>query len=556
MTFFPILERELRTAARKPLLFWLRGVGALLGVWASATLFVAQPVATGAGSSGRMAFAGLVGVAFCFACGACLLTADALSAERRQGTLGLLFLTRVRAPDVLLGKLGAAGLAGFGALLAFLPVLMIPVLSGGVTGGEALRKGLALLDTLFVALTAGLWASARGQHWPTTTRKAVLLLLGLLFLPLAYGSLTRAFPPWSRLAEAFSPLTTLAAASDLKYRARPGDYWTSLVVLHLTGWALLGRAGVLLRQSFPEPPPRAGFGEPSSALSENPTVRRRNRRAIADTEPLSWRMGRERGLRPAVWAGVLFVMAANFSSPWVYQWAGGSNLLLVVWWPLAAELSGFALLAWVASRFFLEARRSGELELLAVTPAGAEGLVAAQWARLRQLLAAPLTTLVLFCLLAASRLFTLGPGLAWPTTYAVSLGVRCVQLWVEVLALGWVGMWFGLKARNPMTAIAYTVGLVVLLPTALLQCAHWVIWVMKALGQGGSRYFLAVLISWAPLLLQVLFHLWLIQGARRALGRGLRDSEWLPAGTVLGGLRDRWHAAVRAVDRARHWTPA
>ena len=53
----------------------------------------------------------------------------------------MLLLTRVGAFDVLMGKLGSAGLTSLCALVAFLPVLMIPVLAGGVTGGEVFRKG-------------------------------------------------------------------------------------------------------------------------------------------------------------------------------------------------------------------------------------------------------------------------------------------------------------------------------------------------------------------------------------------------------------------------------
>ena len=100
-------------------------------------------------------FDGVIGVAFLLSCSACLVTADLISAERREGTLGLLFLTRIKRLDVLLGKLGSVGITSLCALVAFLPVLMIPVLAGGVTGGEAFRKGLALFGTLWFALAAG-----------------------------------------------------------------------------------------------------------------------------------------------------------------------------------------------------------------------------------------------------------------------------------------------------------------------------------------------------------------------------------------------------------------
>src|ERR1044071_9279281 len=47
-----------------------------------------------------------------------LLTADCVSRERREGTLGLLFLTDLRGIDVILGKLAAKGIVPMYCLLA------------------------------------------------------------------------------------------------------------------------------------------------------------------------------------------------------------------------------------------------------------------------------------------------------------------------------------------------------------------------------------------------------------------------------------------------------
>jgi ABC-type transport system involved in multi-copper enzyme maturation permease subunit len=114
---------------------------------------------------GKSAFNGLVGTAFVLCCCAGFLAVEGISRERREGTLGLLFLTRVGAFDVLLGSFGAVGITCVCALIAFLPVLMLPVLIGGVTGGEAARTVLVLFDTLFLSLAVGLWAAARGRGW-------------------------------------------------------------------------------------------------------------------------------------------------------------------------------------------------------------------------------------------------------------------------------------------------------------------------------------------------------------------------------------------------------
>src|ERR1035437_6036918 len=141
MTFLPIIERELRVRARNRAVYWTRFAVALAGMLVCLPQLMwsgpfAAPVTLGQGL-----FNGLVSAAFLLSCGACLLTADVISMERREGTLGLLLLTRVTTFDVLLGKLSSAGLPSLCALVACLPMLMLPVLAGGGAGGGAFPQG-------------------------------------------------------------------------------------------------------------------------------------------------------------------------------------------------------------------------------------------------------------------------------------------------------------------------------------------------------------------------------------------------------------------------------
>src|SRR6185369_11363920 len=69
-------------------------------------------------------------------------TADCLSWEKREGTLGLLFLTDLKGYDVVLGKLAAHSLNAFYSVVAVLPMLAIPLLMGGITLGEVGRTAL------------------------------------------------------------------------------------------------------------------------------------------------------------------------------------------------------------------------------------------------------------------------------------------------------------------------------------------------------------------------------------------------------------------------------
>src|SRR6267154_2528052 len=78
-------------------------------------------------------------------------TSDCLSEEKRDGTLGFLFLTDLRGYDVVLGKLLATSLRGFYALLAVFPILAITLLLGGVTGEEFWKAMLALINAMLVS---------------------------------------------------------------------------------------------------------------------------------------------------------------------------------------------------------------------------------------------------------------------------------------------------------------------------------------------------------------------------------------------------------------------
>src|SRR5438477_8359528 len=154
MTFLPIVDRELRVAARRPATYWTRLVFAIAGAGiVSLALLFAAAAQTGASGIGGWLFYFLSLLALGFSAFAgVFLTADCLSEEKREGTLGLLFLTDLKGYDVVLGKLAVTSLNAFYALLAICPVLALPMLMGGVTFGELGRVMLALVNTLVFSL--------------------------------------------------------------------------------------------------------------------------------------------------------------------------------------------------------------------------------------------------------------------------------------------------------------------------------------------------------------------------------------------------------------------
>src|SRR6266581_7627107 len=180
MSFLPIVERELRAAARRKSTYRIRSWTALLAIVVSFFSLIFLWLTRGRGGLGNPLFTYLTSYAF----GLCLLagiflTADCLSEEKREGTMGLLFLTDLHGYDVVLGKLAATSVLSFFAVLAILPVLGLPLLMGGVTLGEFWRMILVLIVTLFLSLALGLLVSALSHE----ARQAMAAtFLGMLLL--------------------------------------------------------------------------------------------------------------------------------------------------------------------------------------------------------------------------------------------------------------------------------------------------------------------------------------------------------------------------------------
>jgi len=90
VTFLPVLERELRVAARKRMTIWNRFAIALLAIGLWVVILEANRTLSTAQVSRQLFVAiSVIGLIFTLFAGI-FLTSDCLSIERREGTLGLL----------------------------------------------------------------------------------------------------------------------------------------------------------------------------------------------------------------------------------------------------------------------------------------------------------------------------------------------------------------------------------------------------------------------------------------------------------------------------------
>lgn len=178
-----VLHRELKAQSRHwagyvfRFLAGLAGVAVICGFAALlsmpfGTLYASRPAALGAGlfSALHIACCLTLGI-FCP-----LLTADCLSKERREGTLGLLFLTPLTAGGIVAGKAAGQIVRAFGLWLAFVPMLMVPLLLGGLTVADFLRAISVEAVVVTLALSGGLIASAICRRWVFSAVVTVVIL--------------------------------------------------------------------------------------------------------------------------------------------------------------------------------------------------------------------------------------------------------------------------------------------------------------------------------------------------------------------------------------------
>ena len=226
---------------------------------------------------------------------------------------------------------------------------------------------------------------------------------------------------------------------------------------------------------------------------------------------------------------------------------------------LVVAVTGGALFAWAASRFFLESRRTGELELLLTTPVGSETILSGQWSALKRLLRWPVTVMAGTLLLRlVSPMLLSRPGvISWSAFDMVSVVISVVNTLLAIGALCWLGLWFGLQARGQASAIVWTVGLGKGVPLVISILGSILLSVLysnlRAFSPGRSMglSYLFVL----PQMAIFLLYLWFIREAKRRLLQKLAGAE--PTSFSLReSISEATRGAGDAIGKLRRWTPS
>jgi len=476
MTLLPILDRELRVTARRSSIYRNRLlVPAVLAAIIVLDLGLVAPPASAKGL-GRTIYGVVSYLAFII----CALegarqTADCLSAEKREGTLGLLFLTDLNSYDVILGKLAAASLASFHALLAMVPILGCALFLGGVTPGEVWRIALALASLLSFSLAMGMWVSSRSQSASHAMGGTVVLLALALFAPWPLQ-----FNPFSCL----SPAWAFFGATDLNYTAHPLAYWGSLLLAQAFAFLLLTLAAVNIHRfrEGEDPRKRKRQREFASASGDTTRVKRGN---MLGVNPVYWLadFGGGSGIVSWTLACVAVAVTGIFLGPRLAggtQPAGGLNVpgfYIMLGVLLCVHLTLKVFLASRACQCVAEARRNSTLELLLCTPLKVEDILRGQVLALKKAFLKPLLVVLFVEIIAIYWMLSVTIGIpAAARKLPVSMGDILIGVEVayvlffllDLQGVVWTGFWFGLCSKNESTATFKTIFYVILLPVLLL----------------------------------------------------------------------------------------
>lgn len=463
MTLLPVVERELRVMARRKSTYRMRFFSCSI-----ALLLLLIFIGTGRGYYvGKGLFVTMSGLVFVFSLlSGILLTADTLSGEKREGTLGLLFLTDLRGYDVVLGKLTATSVQAFYALLGLFPILGISLLMGGVTGSELFRVSLALIAAICFSLGCGLAVSSCSRDIREVMLKT---FLAILFFSAA-GPLVASMIDQGQHAAIkhlfawLSPAACFVLAFDeqYSYSLYAREFWCSLVCIASLSIVLIGVASYRMPILWQDQSKSiASSSRLSRALRALPAIRGFlfKRPKLRDTDPFVWLGTRDTSSRALAWIAVLMTipLASGFAAVVVF----GANFKTrtLVWTGMVCAFLGHQLIKYLVAlegcRTLCEGRLSGALELHLTSPIGElqilkslrKAVINQFWIPIACMAAANLVTFQFLMITTRAQV---------PETelLAMVLVGGTFLLLLDCWALAFLGQWRGLLAKDPSRAVA------------------------------------------------------------------------------------------------------
>jgi len=379
---WPLIIRELRGSSRRWTTYWLRllAAGSVISailLWLSNHVYLpqAEPLVFE-----WMHYIMLAAIWIVVP----LMTCDCISSEKREGTLGLLFLTNLNAREIVFAKTAVQGFRALTLWLATVPLIVVPILLGGLSWREIVLSCCFSLASICFALSVGVVASGCSHSLNRSVALAVLLapLAHLIFavfalLVIVMTALVTGIGDWEDpvgildlIGEALSFVWNYRAGwSHTSVTPKVGLTWILAAAMMIFVSVLILIATIIivadrLRRNWKDKPKTKRQTEVESFFCKEVfwqgTFRRWMRRSL-ERNPIGW-------LEKRNWTGRI--------SSWIWLAIMISFATTLAYGTAAAGFGGFGVLMWmllisiayVAAGSFRRERETGALELILVTP--------------------------------------------------------------------------------------------------------------------------------------------------------------------------------------------
>jgi ABC-type transport system involved in multi-copper enzyme maturation permease subunit len=458
MNALPMVRRELRAASRQWKTYWMRFGFGFAFAFAGGTFLLGN-------SDGYLRFSqmgtilfGIMSVmAFVFSVVSGLSnTSDCISEEKREGTLGLLFLTDLSGWDVVMGKFFAKGLLSLNSILAGLPVMTLCLLFGGLTLAQFVGATLVIINAFFFSHAAGLISSSLSVKQREAHLGAFCLVSISVFIAPVIDSICRAFAiPWGGWFSLLCVWRPLVTVFDPMFSLLSLSFAGPLLVTHGIAWLFLAFASWETPRSWQVGSDKPKMSIPTGASTvASPSA---SRPKVHSQNPYSWLILRGRrkwilGWFPLVllivaWSGLGLWLSHQKTSvewePFFYSFIGITSVVFRI------------LMALEAVVHFEGHRFDGSLEyLLSTTPLTTQEIVNGKLMVIKRLFLKPVATL-----LVLNSVILLGIMVAQqfrhPDNYAV-VAALIALLPLEMMTTAWIGMWRGMKSKKVRNASGET----------------------------------------------------------------------------------------------------
>jgi ABC-type transport system involved in multi-copper enzyme maturation permease subunit len=352
-----LIVRELRAESRRAANYWLRVLAAAALILVFASIMLSEQLSPS--RLGMELFMGLNRtLLFAFWVLVPLMTADCVSREKREGTLGLLFLTPLTVFDVIASKAAIHVLRALTLFLAALPLLGLPLVLGGVDWRWVLWAAMGQANAVLLGIAAGLYASTRGGSTIQVMVLAEGLALGLAVIsPIGVGLLASVVAGRPR---GFAGLVAFRGFAGLVAFVGASASWSLVLFASILGASVRQLQATWQQDSAGPEQPRWVKLFSSSEFWQSffhwDTSRTLDRNPIAWLQEYSWTA------RLTKWGWLVVVLVTEF----VLLTNFGARRS-PFWQPLLTVALGLGI-AFSAVGSFRREQETGLLELLLVTP--------------------------------------------------------------------------------------------------------------------------------------------------------------------------------------------